>query len=698
MLAEIWFHVIAVAIFCYINVDATVTVPADNTCELSNATFDGSVNGDDILFEGDIKISIETLLHYYDLNEIQENELKSMHQSKQNLSQIRKRAAPADGVIQLWDEKVVYYTIDPSLDGDVANMIEIAINEWELATCLRFIHRTCENNYITFRKGRPNECNSWVGQVGNEQIINLGTGCHTHGIILHEIGHALGLWHEHSRPDRDSYITVNRDNIRTNDQNYDNLYDIAFKKIKDKHIDYQGTDYDYGSIMHYRSTAFVKRNCSDCHTLDVNNNYAYMMQGSPPLGQRIQLSTTDIEQVNRLYSCPNYGERGFLMVYIRYNDGLDLANAESRPYVRVIAVGSSGWEFKRRTTGQNSGDPTWNQWLYFSYHYWQFFRIRIWDENSSPSEPLSMSETVPLLNRGRFSTGRIHCINTTCDRFINYDYKLSIPVYGHLQIYIRYAKNLPNTTEPIMPYVRVTALHYSGSQHIKTTTSKNSSNPTWNEWLDTENDWCWWVAFQVQIWDNNTLRQDENISDPQPIDVFSGYHTSIKHCISNSDCNAHLILDYVMEPDGDECDPNPCLHGGTCIDKCVSYTCSCERPYTGPNCEYIEGSLIVWRISGTGFSADSAVYVEFTAYDIAGNSNEKVTETIRSNANPSWNQVIVYTTDTWSRFKVNVYSDDVIEFFNEYNLPSTSSFANNVTIENPDNAMQYVKFSYFYIV
>ena len=81
MLAEIWFHVIAVAIFCYINVDATVTVPADNTCELSNATFDGSVNGDDILFEGDIKISIETLLHYYDLNEIQENELKSMHQS-----------------------------------------------------------------------------------------------------------------------------------------------------------------------------------------------------------------------------------------------------------------------------------------------------------------------------------------------------------------------------------------------------------------------------------------------------------------------------------------------------------------------------------------------------------------------------------------------------------------------------------------
>jgi hypothetical protein len=49
--------------------------------------------------------------------------------------------------------------------------------------------------------------------VGGRQTISLGNGCAHHSVVLHELGHVVGFWHEQNRPDRDSYVRIVTKNI-----------------------------------------------------------------------------------------------------------------------------------------------------------------------------------------------------------------------------------------------------------------------------------------------------------------------------------------------------------------------------------------------------------------------------------------------------------------------------------------------------
>lgn len=179
----------------------------------------------------------------------------------------------------------VPFTYDASTPVEVQQAFQLAIDDFNSKTCVRFIPRVNETNYIRVINDRG--CYSYVGKQSstmfpNGQPISLQyPGCHVKGIAIHEMMHALGYFHEQSRSDRDTYVKVNTENIITG---MEGNFDIS-------NTDNQGTDYDYSSIMHYGSMAFSKN----------GQQTLVRLKGEGALGQSEGFSQIDIESINKLY-------------------------------------------------------------------------------------------------------------------------------------------------------------------------------------------------------------------------------------------------------------------------------------------------------------------------------------------------------------------------------------------------------------
>jgi len=164
-----------------------------------------------------------------------------------------------------------------------------AIEEYDNKTCIRFIERTTENDYIAILHNASLEggdgCWSKLGKRGGRQPLSLETGCvYDVGTPIHEFMHALGWLHEQSRMDRDSYVQIHAENIK------DGMAS-QFDKCPSGYCTVQDLAYDYGSVMHYSSTAFSKNGQATITKLD----------GSTDFSQRNGFSDLDIQGINKFY-------------------------------------------------------------------------------------------------------------------------------------------------------------------------------------------------------------------------------------------------------------------------------------------------------------------------------------------------------------------------------------------------------------
>jgi Astacin (Peptidase family M12A) len=110
-----------------------------------------------------------------------------------------------------------------------------AINYWNNNSDVRLVPHSGEDDFAVIQSS-PTICQSPVGRQGGSQQIAcaVGVGFGT-GAVIHEIGHAFGLFHEHQRPDRNNFVKVTGTGVN---------FDIPSNGIP-------VGPYDCCSVMHY---------------------------------------------------------------------------------------------------------------------------------------------------------------------------------------------------------------------------------------------------------------------------------------------------------------------------------------------------------------------------------------------------------------------------------------------------------------
>ncbi|XP_039449032.1 zinc metalloproteinase nas-14-like [Culex pipiens pallens] len=196
-----------------------------------------------------------------------------------------------------WPNAIVPYVITGNFSATEVSTIQQAMTQYAQTTCVRFVPYTNQATFITIDNSASG-CWSYVGHSTNNSYnhVNLQTpSCLTTGTVAHELMHAIGFYHEFTRPDRDDWVTIDTGALATQYQTTA-FYNANFAKMSAAQVELYGIPYYYGSVMHYSKWGGAVN-----YSRPVMNN---IQPWTGDFGNKTGLSTPDILAVNYMY-CNN---------------------------------------------------------------------------------------------------------------------------------------------------------------------------------------------------------------------------------------------------------------------------------------------------------------------------------------------------------------------------------------------------------
>ncbi len=190
-----------------------------------------------------------------------------------------------DFTIGPWEDGIIaYYLSGTFSDEDIYNL-NIAMKRWENVCGVKFEKvNPCYSAYEI----RYNPQDGWfstIGENNSQCFMNFCVQYLTLDAITHELGHCIGLVHEHQRPDRDLYISIAWDKVIHGKE-------FNFEIMDNPLIVEQEFEYDYNSIMHYPPVSFSRDGSETIITSDGSE--------ISPDG----ISVIDIQKARNIYGPP----------------------------------------------------------------------------------------------------------------------------------------------------------------------------------------------------------------------------------------------------------------------------------------------------------------------------------------------------------------------------------------------------------